>query len=135
MNAQRLLDRFLKYVKCSSESRNELEFCLLVEDELKKLGLFLKNRKTVVVSNNKRQTVTGIVVNEKLNLTKQYKKKIRQEFYYIRKYGIDEHLNRIHQKDKEKYINSINGRIAFVLQTLPEDKEFLSYKKEIKAYI
>jgi len=38
MNAQRLLDRFLKYVKCSSESRNELEFCLLVEDELKKLG-------------------------------------------------------------------------------------------------
>ncbi len=38
MNNDRLLNRFLRYVKCSSESRNEKEFCLLVEDELKKLG-------------------------------------------------------------------------------------------------
>ncbi len=39
MNNERLLNRFLKYVSCSSESRNEKEFCLLLEDELTKLGL------------------------------------------------------------------------------------------------
>ena len=36
---ERLLARFLKYVSCSSESRNEREFCLMVEDELNNLGL------------------------------------------------------------------------------------------------
>lgn len=39
MNNKRLLDRFLKYISCSSESRNERDFCLLLEDELTKLGL------------------------------------------------------------------------------------------------
>lgn len=53
----------------------------LVKQELKTMGLFLKNRKTVVIPDSKRQTVTGIVVNEKLNLTKEYKKRIRQEIY------------------------------------------------------
>lgn len=99
-----------------------------MKQELKKLGLFLKNRKTAVIPNAKRQTVTGIVVNEKINLTKEYKKKIRQEMYYITKFGLDEHLKRIGETDKKKYLLSIKGRIAFVLQTTPNDKEFSEYK-------
>ena len=107
---------------------NEKEVIALVKQELKKLGLFLKNRKTAVIPNAKRQTVTGIVVNEKINLTKEYKKKIRQEMHYITKFGLDEHLKRIGETDKKKYLLSIKGRIAFVLQTTPNDKEFLEYK-------
>ena len=49
----------------------------VVKDELRKLGLFLKNRKTAVIPSTKRQTVTGIVVNEKIGLTKEYKNKIK----------------------------------------------------------
>ena len=104
----------------------------VVKDELRKLGLFLKSRKTAVIPNTKRQTVTGIVVNEKIGLTKEYKNKIRQEIYYIKKYGIDEHLNKIGCQDKQHYLNSLNGRIAFVLQTLPDDEEFLGYKEFLK---
>ena len=107
---------------------DEKEVIALVKQELKKLGLFLKNRKTAVIPNTKRQTVTGIVVNEKINLAKEYKKKIRQEMHYITKFGLDEHLKRIGEADKKKYLLSIKGRIAFVLQTTPNDKEFLEYK-------
>ena len=110
---------------------NEKEIILFVKKELRKLGLFLKNRKTVVVPKTKRQIVTGVVVNEKINLTKEYKKKVRQEMYYINKFGIDEHLSRIGQADKTKYINSLMGRIAFILQTIPKDKEFLEYKHKL----
>ena len=39
MNNERLLSRFLRYIDCPSESKNEREFCLLMEEELKKLGL------------------------------------------------------------------------------------------------
>ena len=48
--------------------------------------------------------------------------------HYITKFGLDEHLKRIGETDKQKYLLSIKGRIAFVLQTTPNDKEFLEYK-------
>lgn len=99
-----------------------------VKRELGKLGLFLKKRKTAVIPQSKRQTVTGIVVNEKLNITGEYKKKIRQEMHYIKKFGIDGHLGRLEISDKKQYLSSLYGRIAFVLQTRPDDREFAEYK-------
>ena len=51
----------------------------LVKSELKKLGLFLNDQKTVVVRKGQKHSVTGIVVNEKLSAPSKYKKKIRQE--------------------------------------------------------
>ena len=108
---------------------DEKEVISFVKDELYKLGLFLKRRKTAVIPNTKRQTVTGIVVNEKLNITKDYKKKIRQEIYFIRKFGLEGHLCKMGISDRERYILSLKGRIAYVLQTIPSDGEFLEYKK------
>ena len=110
---------------------DEKAVVFVVKDELRKLGLFLKNRKTAVIPNTKRQTVTGIVVNEKIGLTKEYKNKIRQEIYYIKKYGID-HLRKIGEPNKQQYFNSLKGRVAFVLQTIPDDVEFLGYKEFLK---
>jgi retron-type reverse transcriptase len=112
---------------------DEKAVIFVVKDELRKLGLFLKNRKTAVIPSTKRQTVTGIVVNEKIGLTKEYKNKIRQEIYYIKKYGIDEHLSKIETSDKQHYLNSLKGRVAFVLQTIP-DEEFLRYKEFLKNF-
>ena len=111
---------------------NEKAVIFVVKDELRKLGLFLKSRKTAVIPNTKRQTVTGIVVNEKIGLTKEYKNKIRQEIYYIKKYGIDGHLSKIGEPNKQHYLNSLKGRVAFVLQTVPDDEEFLGYKEFLK---
>ena len=108
---------------------DEREVIAFVKGELCKLGLFLKNRKTAVVPASKRQTVTGIVVNEKLNITKEYKKNIRQEMYYIQKFGVEDHLKRMDVADKQQYVLSLRGRIAFVLQTTPNDGEFVKYKK------
>jgi len=114
---------------------DQKEMICFVKNELGKLGLFLKNRKTAVVPATKRQTVTGIVVNERINLTKDYKKKIRQEMYYIRKYGIDGHLKKMNlsESDKEPYVLSLKGRIAFVLQTVSNDREFLEYKNFLNS--
>ena len=112
---------------------DEGEVITFVKNELFKLGLFLKKRKTVVVPASKRQTVTGIVVNEKLNITKEYKRNIRQEMYYIQKFGMDEHLNKLGISDKRGYLLSLKGRISFVLQTIPNNREFVEYRKILNA--
>ena len=112
---------------------NEKEVVNLVKKELSKLGLYLKNRKTVVIPSSKCQRVTGIIVNEKINIAKEYKKNLRQEVYYIGKFGLNEHLNKMGISDKAKYILSLKGKIAFVLQTVPNDVEFLEYKKHLNS--
>ena len=112
---------------------DEGEIISFVKGELCKLGLFLKNRKTAVISASKRQVVTGIVVNEKMNVKKDYKKTIRQEIYYIKKFGLDEHLKRLGISDKQQYVLSLKGRIAFVLQTIPNEYEFVEYKDFLNA--
>jgi RNA-directed DNA polymerase len=38
-----------------------------------------------------RQTVTGIVVNEKPQVVFHKRNELRQAMYYIQKFGIDEH--------------------------------------------
>ena len=65
-----------------SGSFDENEVIVFVKEELQKLGLFLKTRKTAVIPATKRQTVTGIVVNEKINISKEYKKNpYKQEIF------------------------------------------------------
>ena len=103
----------------------------LVKDELKRNGFKLNYNKIHVIRNNKRQVVTGIVVNEKINMCKEYKRKIRQEMYYIKKYGLSEHLNKLKISNKDKYLNNLLGRINFVFD-VTNDKIFLKYRDYLK---
>ncbi len=100
-----------------------------VQKMLNKKGLKLNYKKIHVVKNNSSQRVTGLVVNEKVNVDNKYKRMIRQELYYINKYGIASHMKRINVKDKKSYLNKLFGRIMFVLQIDSDNKEFLEYKK------
>lgn len=112
---------------------NEVE--CFVRGELRPYGFVLNRRKTAVITSDKRQTVTGIVVNEKLNVSSDYRRKLRQEIYYCKKFGVFEHLKRIGARDEVEYLQSLLGKIAFVLQTLPDDKEFLDYKMTVKSML
>lgn len=107
-----------------------------VRQELKKIGFNLNNAKIKVISKKNRQVVTGIVVNEKLQTTIDYRNKIRQEIYYINKFGLDSHLSSINYKlDKEIYLNKLLGKINYVLQINPNDEKFNNYKKTVMNLI
>lgn len=103
-----------------------------VQAYLEELGFNLNDKKTKVIRNSTRQLVTGVVVNKKANITKEYKRKIRQEIYYIKKYGIDNHCKFI-KENKTKYFNSLRGRINYCLEINPSD-ELKNYLKILKEY-
>lgn len=95
---------------------------------LYKYGLGLNNEKICVINNSNKQKITGIVVNNKIQTDINYRKKIRQEMYYIKKYGIKSHLNKIgYNKSIDSYIDSLKGRINFVLQIDPNNSGFKNY--------
>lgn len=99
-------------------------------------GFKLNKVKIKVINKHTRQQVTGIVVNEKMSIRKGYKRKIRQELYYINKYGLEGHLNRKRIKiNKEEYRRKLLGRINYVLQIEKDNNEFIKYKKIIANLI
>lgn len=112
---------------------NPSEIITKVRKMLYKLGLELNNDKFHVINNSSSQNVTGIVVNEKVQTSKRYRKQLRQEIYYIDKYGLKSHLEKLNIKTKpEEYLNILYGKILYVLQINCNDKEFNSYKLKIK---
>lgn len=102
----------------------------LVRKELKKMGLYLNDKKTAIVRKGRRQSVTGIIVNKKQSVPTEYKKRIRQEMYYCMKYGIDEHLEKIRYEETAKtYAAKMLGRINYVLSVESDNLQMKKYKK------
>lgn len=114
---------------------NPSEIITKVRKMLSKLGLELNNKKTHIVKKSASQNITGLVVNEKVQTSNKYRKKIRQEVYYIKKYGLSSHLKKLNIQDKDKYLHSLYGKILYVLQIDKNNQEFITYKKIIKEYL
>ena len=107
-----------------------VEVIQVVRAELKKLGFLLNEQKTRIQHPGQQQNVTGIVVNEKLSIPADYRRKLRQELYYCRKFGIREHL----QKNdliipEDTYRMQLLGKVNYVLQLHPKDKDMLDARK------
>ena len=112
---------------------NPSELIIKIRKMLYKLGLELNNDKIHIVNKSQSQNVTGIIVNEKLQVNTKYRNKIRQEIYYIKKFGLKSHLNKCNINVNElKYLDKLYGRILYVLQINKFDQEFLKYKKFIE---
>jgi len=113
---------------------------LKVNDTLNKFGFRINKSKTKFISSASRQTVTGLTVNKKVSITKDYKAKLRQELFYANKYGI---RNSIIKGKKfkfikygtpnlEKYYNHLLGKLDYLLQIEPKNKWFLENRKLLK---
>ena len=129
---------------------NPREVIVKVRKMLYKLGLELNNKKIHIIHKSSNQNVTGIVVNEKVQVSAKYRKEIRQEIYYCKKYGIENHMKHSVLKkksrqlsdslkgqinfdvdveiSKEQYINSLMGRINYVL-SVEDNEEMREYKE------
>lgn len=100
----------------------------------------LHEGKTAILGKGVRQSVTGVVVNQTPHASRPYRRKIRQELYYLNRFGLLEHLRRLEETAEtplreEPYLRGLLGRIAFVLQVCPTDAEFIDYRKQACALL
>lgn len=107
---------------------NEDDLLKFVYGIVANLGLTINPDKTRLMKPNERQTVTGIVVNKKPQVVFHKRNKIRQELYYIKKFGIINHME--HRGIKQRsYLEHLLGKINFIIQINPNDAEFKEYKE------
>lgn len=97
-------------------------------------GFQINSQKTRVAYQNARQEVTGIVVNSHMQVSKEQRKSIRQQIYYITKYGLNSHLEHIGET-RQHYINHLMGQINFALFVNPKDDELKEYFEIVKELL
>lgn len=98
-----------------------------VSEVVNKLGLTIHPEKVKLMTPNQRQSVTGIVVNHIPQVVFYKRNKIRQEIYYIKKFGLIDHMKRKDIKNRS-YLEHILGKVNFIIQVNPTDTEFKEYK-------
>lgn len=113
-----------------SGERINAGFINLISTIVEESGFKLNDNKTRLYRGEGKRIVTGISVREKLEVPREYKRKIKQEIYYIKKYGLLDHLRKIKSK-KQKYCRSLLGRICFWLQIEPKNEFALDAKRHM----
>lgn len=92
----------------------------MAEAELRALGFFLNDHKTRLRSAGRRQTVTGLVVNEKVSVPREKRRAIRQAVYCCRRFGVEGHLERTGETlSPEVCLDRLLGQVGYVLQADP----------------
>ncbi len=112
-----------------------------VKAVLEDMGFELNENKTVFITNANRQSVTGLTVNEKVSVSPDYKRTLRQEVYYALKYGFENAILYADRKefitygnaDVKRYFNHLFGRVNYILQIEPHNSYFIEAKEKMLA--
>lgn len=109
--------RYADDITFSGRKENINESLLkIVTNIIEECGFKINDKKTRFASYAGRQEVTGLIVNNtEINVSKNYVRKIRQELYYIKKYGLRSHRNKVGFKNRY-YKDHLLGKILFVKQ-------------------
>ena len=110
---------------------------------LEEMGFTLNEQKTRFVSNAGRQSVTGLTVNEKISVSREYKRRLRQEIYYTLKFGAADSILKAEHRDficegkpdAERYLQHLIGKVQFVLQIEPGNIWFREAINQLKEEI
>lgn len=89
---------------------NQKQFLIEVIDEINKSGFLINKKKTRLVFQDSRQEVTGLVVNKKVNVSRDYYKKTRAMANALYEQG-EFKIN-----DSEGSLQQLEGRFSFINQ-------------------
>lgn len=104
-----------------SGSRNILGLLAITRRIINEEGFTINEKKTRTAFSHQRQEVTGLIVNnEKVRVSKKYKRTLYQELYYCEKYGVDDHMKRT-KCNKAFFKEHLYGKAFFVNMVEPDE--------------
>ena len=119
-----------------------------VTDQLRKEHYRPNFKKTRVYKKGSRHIVTGIVVNNRrIRVPSEYKHNLRQDLYYIKKYGVTSHLEHKNlpgygsvfsspdKRHEDSYIMMLIGRATFASNIDPRDRELKRIRYELYEWL
>lgn len=84
-------------------------------------GFSVNENKTMLHREKRKRIITGIsIAEDQIKVPREYKRKLRLEIHFIRKFGLLGHLRK-HKIKNPDYLQSIIGKIHFWLSIEPEN--------------
>jgi len=122
--------RYSRYADDFSISGRSFSHSLiaLVCEMIRSEGFDVNEKKTAIMRAGGRQIVVGAVVNQKINAHREYRRKLRQDFYYVNKHGLDSHLAHIGEfrsGARQYYL----GKCSFVLSLNAADRDASAFSE------
>lgn len=116
-----------------------LDIILLIQS----CGFRINEKKLRIKSYKQRQTVTGVVVNKKVNVDRRFIRKVRAMIFDLTTNGPEQaaarHFNLTKEAGAEyqnKYISKIHGYLGFINQVRgPFDPLYLKYSAQLTEYL
>lgn len=110
-----LYSRYVDDLTFSTKDESiSFNFTNLLQKIIIEEGFRINTKKTRYMSKNSRKEVTGLVIHSNgIDVKKEYIMKIQQDFYYIKKFGINSHCEKI-KMSKDSYLTQLYGKILFV---------------------
>lgn len=135
--------RYLTYTRyaddlvLSGDIESRVQASTLISDIsriLRKEGFKINFQKTKYRPKGTRQIITGICINDsnKVRVPKSYKDKVRQELYYIKKFGLSDHCLKIGISNPATYLLRLEGKIKYI-DFIEEDNSKKMMGELIKA--
>lgn len=104
-----------------------------VKDIIKDEGFILNDDKTILQQKKRKRIVTGISISSgSLKIPRNYKRKLRQELYYINEYGFYSHISKLKIRDPN-YLDSLIGKVNFWIHVEGDDEEAIEYLEMLKG--
>ena len=101
---------------------------------LRTFGFQLNLDKTRIMRNGSAKKVMGLTVEDKVQVERSYRRALRQEIYYVRRFGRNATAAKA-AGDYVHYLRQLQGRVAYVLSVSPEDEEFLGAARLLKTLL
>lgn len=104
-----------------------------VSEELKKISpqLNLNLSKKQIMYSHQKQYVTGVIVNEKIQLDKESRNYLRMISFLIDKQKFDDYVKNKLKVDKIDFIHQLLGQVNFGIFLNPDDTKLVELKKKI----
>lgn len=120
--------KYTRYADDLAFSSNYIphKFIRIVDNVVEEYGLKVNDKKTSLKIGDGQKIVTGVsVAGSTLSLPRKTKREIRQEVYYIKKYGLSSHISKLKIR-RPYYIESLLGKLIFWHQIEPDNIEVTS---------
>lgn len=101
---------------------------------LNRYGFQPNREKTKVLHQNSSQRIVGLVVNEKIQVSRDYRRALRQELYYLYKYR-ENSTGAQGESLFLSYLYKLQGKVAFVLSIDPDNDEFRNERNRLLELI
>lgn len=135
--------RYADDLTFSSNNQFTSEHIISIEKFLKHEGFESNKKKFRIRSSNKKQIVTGLIVNDKVNVDRKMMRLVRAILYDLEKNGIKNAAAKHYKisapptfEQETKFIQKISGLISFIQQIRgKDDKKSQQFKRQLECFL